>query len=126
MSVNRKAASENDGQCSVLLSFEHGGDEIQVKRIVGFKKVKNYADKPDTTTHRYYIQKNGTIIIDPAHDMGYDNDFKTFIEGILPEAIAQFFFFDGERIQNYATEKPKPAITESIEKNIRNKTTTKC
>lgn len=116
--INRKAALKEDGETFVTFSFEHEGDDWQIKRTLKFQKVPEYNDPPNIKKHSYSITQNGSVIIDPQGEpsIGYDNDFKDKINEMIPKEISQFFFFDGEHIQNYVTEKPKPSITESIEK----------
>jgi len=118
MVINRKAAMEDDGESSVLFSYTHEGDDWEIKRSLKFSKVDKYLDPPDISLHRYTISQDGKIICDPNGTPGilYDNDFKDKINEIIPQEISQFFFFDGERIQDYVTEEPKPSITASIEK----------
>ena len=116
--INRKAALIADGETFVTFSFEHDGDDWQIKRTLKFQKVDEYNDPPNIKKHTYSIARNGSVIVDPQGEpsIGYENDFKDKINEMIPKEISQFFFFDGEHIQNYVTEKPKPSITESIEK----------
>ena len=116
--INRKAALIADGETFVTFSFEHEGDDWQIKRTLKFQKVDEYNDPPNIKKHTYSIAQNGSVIVDPQGEpsIGYENDFKDKINEMIPKEISQFFFFDGEHIQNYVTEKPKPSITESIEK----------
>ena len=93
---NRKAALEGDGESSVLLAFDHDGDDYEVKRTIHFKKVKEFADPPEITKWDYQIKKRGNMIIDPNNNLGQKNDFDTMIESWLPKDISSFFFFDVE------------------------------
>ena len=112
---NRKAALEKDGESSVLLAFDHDGDDYEVKRTIHFKKVKEFADPPEITKWNYQIKKHGNMIIDPP-TLGLQRDFDTMIESWLPKDISTFFFFDVEKSQQYATHKPSPSIIDSIKK----------
>ena len=124
---NRKAALEGDGESSVLLAFDHDGDDYEVKRTIHFKKVKEFADPPEITKWDYQIKKRGNMIIDPANDQGTNNDFDDMIETWIPKDVSPFFFFDGERIKQYASQKPSPSIIDSIQKilNIKQNTNAK-
>ena len=116
---NRLAAFEGDGETSVVLSIEHpnGGDTYEVKRSVQFKKVKEHGDLPELHSWKYSIQMNGNVIIDPKNNVGYQNDFVDKIEEWVPQDISQFFFFDGQKIQDYSTKQSykKKEIKTSIE-----------
>lgn len=112
---NRKAALEGDGESSVLLAFDHDGDDYEVKRTIHFKKVKEFADPPEITKWNHQIKKHGNMINDPP-TMGLQRDFDTMIESWLPKDISTFFFFDVEKSQQYATHKPSPSIIDSIKK----------
>ena len=118
MVINRKAAITDNGESSVLFSYTHKGDDWEIKRTLKFSKVAKFLDPPEISLHRQTISHNGKIICDPNGTPGilYENDFKDKINEIIPQEISQFFFFDGERIQDYVTEEPKPSITASIEK----------
>ena len=114
---NRKAALEGDGESSVLLAFDHDGDDYEVKRTIHFKKVKEFADPPEITKWDYQIKKRGNMIIDPNNGLGQKNDFDTMIESWLPKDISTFFFFDVEgSAKQYAAQKPSPSIIDSIKK----------
>ncbi|MBL76973.1 MAG: hypothetical protein CL763_08640 [Chloroflexi bacterium] len=115
--INRKAAFEDDGECSILFSFTHRGDDYEMKRTLKFKKVKEFLDPPDISLHRPTISRNGIVMADPqgTPGVGYDADVMDFVKELIPQEISQFFFFDGERIQDYVNEEPKPSITEAIE-----------
>ena len=115
-SINRKAALDGDGETSVLFSLEHDGDIYEVKRTAHFKKVAEHGDRPEITKWSNTIKRNGNMIIDPSNNLGTNNDFDDMIETWIPKDVSPFFFFDGERIKQYASQKPSPSIIDSIEK----------
>ena len=102
---NRLAAFEGDGETSVVLSIEHpnGGDTYEVKRSVQFKKVKEHGDLPELHSWNYSIQMNGDLIIDPKNGVKTQLDFVDKVEEWVPQDISQFFFFDGQKIQDYSS-----------------------
>jgi DNA sulfur modification protein DndD len=116
--INRKAAIEGDDETSVMFSYVHEGDNFEIKRTCKFTKVSKWMDSPNISKYTYSIKQNGKIILDPqgTPPIGFEHEFKDKINELIPEEISQFFFFDGENILEYVSEKPKPSITASIEK----------
>lgn len=107
--VNRTKRENEDGRTSVTIVFEHNDDNYQITRQIDFKKTpieKNL----EITNHEFKVIRNGT----PESITSFEDE-KRFIEYILPEEASQFFLFDGEEIQGYTQNPPKPNIKSAIE-----------
>ena len=107
--VNRTKRENEDGRTSVTIVFEHNDDNYQITRQIDFKKTpleKNL----EITNHEFKVIRNGT-----PESITSIEDEKRFIEYILPEEASQFFLFDGEEIQGYTQNPPKPNIKSAIE-----------
>ncbi len=113
--INRQVAFEKADKMYVKIKFAYGGDDYSIVRTVKFEKIKKFAEEPKISKHVCEISKNENSLFDQS-ESGYMENIEDFIENILPQEIAQFFFFDGEKIQNYAKQKPTPAITTAVEK----------
>lgn len=97
--------NKNDGS---LLTFteltflmgEEGSDEYVVRREWdgNFQRIKE----------SILVKKNGT------EDEFLTENWSMFIEGILPSALSNFFFFDGEKIAELAVENTSAQLKESI------------
>ena len=85
----------------IMLKFILNGNEYVVKRSWDSLKKKG-------SNERLYVKKNKEY-----------NDFLTanwsmFIENILPSAVSNFFFFDGEKIAELAVDETDYQLKESI------------
>lgn len=95
--------NQNDGtlKSSVELDFMMGPEEVyQVRREWNGSGMR--------THERISVKKNGVL-----------NEFLTqnwplFIENILPSALSEFFFFDGEKIAELAVDETGEQMKESI------------
>jgi len=107
--VNRTKREIEDGRTSVTIVFEHNDSNYQITRKIDFKKTS--IDKNlEITNYEFQVIRNGT----PESITGIEEE-KRFIEFILPEEASQFFLFDGEEIQGYTQNPPKPNIKSAIE-----------
>jgi len=107
--VNRTKREIEDGRTSVTIVFEHNDSNYQITRKIDFKKTP--LDKNlEITNYEFQVIRNGT----PESITGIEEE-KRFIEFILPEEASQFFLFDGEEIQGYTQNPPKPNIKSAIE-----------
>ena len=107
--VNRTKRETDDGRTSVTIIFEHNGDNYQITRHIDFKKTSRY-ENLDIRNHSFKVIRNGT-----PESITSIEDEKRFIEYILPEEASQFFLFDGEKIQGYTQNPPRPNIKTAIE-----------
>lgn len=107
--VNRQSCSEGDGQTSVSMIFDHDDERYEISRIVYFKKTE-LGDDALVYKDSFSVVKNGKV-----QSFSEPEDETRFVEYILPREAAQFFFFDGEKIQGYTSNPPKPNIKNAIE-----------
>jgi DNA sulfur modification protein DndD len=93
----------------VTVVFEHEGREYTVRRSVRARRMKNgEVETSPSDFHVSYIDEGGETV-KPG---GPQN----VIEKVLPHRLYNFFFFDGERIEELA----KPTAYEEIEEAIKN------
>lgn len=126
--INRKAATEDDGQTFVAISFTHNGREYKIKRVLEFSEK---AEKSDREADNHYVivereadeeeaeelddEEEGVFI---NTDAGDDiTEYRAFRDGILPKDASHFFIFDGEQIDEYAEKfgKQDADVREAIE-----------
>lgn len=96
--INRKEKSH--GNISVTFELEFIMDdlsEITVKRSWSSGTILN--PKPRDLTEKLEIIKNGERISAQTQYI-----WQEFIKSAIPPAITQFFFFDGEKIQDFAAD----------------------
>lgn len=94
--VNKRAIAEAQleerVECSVKITFEHGGKKYLAKRVC-------YALK----TNNGVVQEKGDLSLQYADDDGRwvkpSQAPKDVINRVLPESLHRYFFFDGERIE---------------------------
>lgn len=114
--VNRRAIAEADVDqsvsCWVELSFEHDGKQYRVKR-----ECRAYRKKDDSVEHTkselfmHFVGDDGRWNLLPSSQMPED-----VIGRILPKSLHQYFFFDGERIENIMRTDNRAEIAEATKK----------
>ena len=107
--VNRTKRQMEDGQTSVTIIFEHNNQNYQITRKIDFKKT-SMDENLNILNYNFSVITNGT-----PESITSIEDERRFIEYILPEEASQFFLFDGEKIQGYTQNPPKPNIKSAIE-----------
>ncbi len=107
--VNRTKREIGDGRTSVTIIFEHNNQNYQITRSIDFKKTP-LDQTLEIINYQFAVIKNGT-----PESITSIEDEKRFIEFVLPEEASQFFLFDGEEIQGYTQNPPKPNIKSAIE-----------
>ncbi len=91
-------------ECFIELSFQ-----IHVDKELWNYKVRRYWDRERRLLKMYTdVWKNGN------KDKALSESWDMFIEEILPQAIAPFFFFDGEKISELASEENEEQFSDSI------------
>jgi DNA sulfur modification protein DndD len=91
--LNTRARSE-DGRVAVELSFEHEGQEYQLRREARASKVP-VAGPQDMKRSSLSLYRNGVPVNPP--DAAQDR-----IESMLPRDASQFFLFDAEKNNRYS------------------------
>lgn len=92
--LNQTANEKGDYTFGVILRFNHGGDDFTLERTVGPRRgVSKPRTDGDLQDEPLYIrnESKGTVVKEP----------QDFINDILPYDLAQFFMFDGERLDQY-------------------------
>jgi DNA sulfur modification protein DndD len=115
--INRKAATEDDGETFVSINFDHNGGEYTIKRVLKFSEVDNQTAR-EAEDHCVIVEVDYKD--EPYIDTREDDDitdYREFRDGILPENASQFFIFDGEQIDEYAQQfgKRDTDVREAIE-----------
>jgi len=91
--LNQTAFEEGDYLFGVTLTFNHGGDDFTLERTcyprAGVKLPRSAAEMESDFTIRNDTQAK------------FEKHPQDFINDILPEKLAQFFMFDGERLDGY-------------------------
>jgi DNA sulfur modification protein DndD len=107
--VNRTKREIENGRTSVTMIFQHNDQNYQITRKIDFKKT-SMEKNLDITNYSFQVIRNGM-----PESITSIEDEKKFIEYILPEEASQFFLFDGEEIQGYTQNPPKPNIKSAIQ-----------
>jgi len=117
--INRQAAVQGDGQTRVSVTFRHEGRRYRIERGFEFEEVDDAGKreaKDDPTVTVAFLDEDyefDSYIVKPNATASRYNEF---IGDILPENASQYFFFDGEKLEEYAQsfgeddEKVKAAI----------------
>ncbi len=109
--VNRKAALTGNGTMSVRMVFSHDGKQYEIIRSIGFRKTLSPERLPDLIgDDKLTVLRDGDTL--PLKSVEDQNEF---IESLLPSEASQFFFFDGEKIQDYTRHPPRKRVREAIE-----------
>ena len=108
--VNKRAINEAEPnkaiECWVEIVFEHGGKRYQAKRVCR-------AYKNDTNVEHGKTQLLMQIAQDDGRWMFPSEQPDDIIGRILPESLHQYFFFDGERIEQIVRTNKKAEIAEA-------------
>jgi DNA sulfur modification protein DndD len=96
--INRKELSKGNAYASFELFMEaEDGEEIHVKRSWTASAIDN--PKSKDLEERLVVVKGGKRVTVQNKDI-----FQDFINATIPKGITQFFFFDGEKIQEIAAD----------------------
>lgn len=107
--INWSAHRKGDGRTSVDLIFEHNEQQFEIQRSVDFRKLGS-----DSSLHPLKDKLSVTIDgkVEAFEDIDKANDF---INSILPKDASQFFFFDGEKIQEYTAVRSGDSVKHAIQ-----------
>jgi DNA sulfur modification protein DndD len=109
--INRTAAIEGDGVAGVSISFEHGDEIFTVERMVEFSEVDEADDRQADNIYRVVRNANGDTVISQSDGT---REYQMFINRVLPENVADFFFFDAEELNRFE-ESHDEDVREAIE-----------
>ncbi len=96
--INRTAACETDGKAGVMISFEHGEEIFTVERMVEFSQVSSADDRQADNIYRQVRDASGDIIVGKSAGR---QEYQMFMNRVLPENVADFFFFDAEELNRF-------------------------
>jgi len=91
--LNIRAYEEKDFSFSVELEFEHGDHRYQL--------IRSHVAKKDIDIPRQDRHMRASFVIRNLENSSFIPEPEKFIQSILPERLAQFFMFDGERLDAY-------------------------
>jgi DNA sulfur modification protein DndD len=95
--INRTAAVEGDGTSRVQIDFDHNGETYIIERLIHFDQVEDETERQATDWERSV--KTPSDVIVSADDDG--EEYNSFINRIIPESVADYFFFDAEELQRF-------------------------
>jgi len=108
--VNKRAITEakpgKPVECSVEIMFEHDSKRYQVKRICRAYKTGNTVEHSKSELSMLVVRDDGRCVPPPQHP-------DDIIGRILPASLHQYFFFDGERIEQIVRHDKKAEIAEA-------------
>jgi len=117
--INRQAAVQGDGQTQVSVTFRHEGRRYRIERAFEFEGVDDAGKreaKDDPTVTVALLDEHYEVDSYVVKPNATGSRYNEFIGDILPENASQYFFFDGEKLEEYAQsfgeddEKVKAAI----------------
>jgi len=94
----------------VILDFEHDNDHIQIKRTL--TKVQQDSDRKDNRDGT--LQLSVTSNLTGQTHVHEAQSAQRYIDAIIPLAICELLFFDGESINKLATVDENPKMGESV------------
>jgi DNA sulfur modification protein DndD len=107
--VNWSAHRKSDGRTSVNLIFSHDDRQYDIQRSVDFEKLEGEVSFQP-------FKDKISISVDGIPETFDDTDkANNFIKSILPKDAAQFFFFDGEKIQKYTRMRSGATVKDAIQ-----------
>ncbi|MCU0552727.1 MAG: AAA family ATPase [Leptolyngbya sp. Prado105] len=114
--VNRRAIAEAKTNqpvlCWIELSFEHDGKQYRIKRECRALKQKGGTiEQTKSEVLMQFVGDDGRWTLLPASQIPED-----VVSRILPKSLHQYFFFDGERIENITRTDNRTEIAEATKK----------
>jgi DNA sulfur modification protein DndD len=100
--INRRAATEGLGETSVQIEFTHNDAVYKIKRLIEFDEVDDPDDRRVNDCYVRVTKPSGSGEEDIVSRSDPNRKYNEFMNGILPESAADFFFFDGEELNRYA------------------------
>lgn len=98
--LNIQAASEGKSQVSVDINFEHKGNDYNIFRLIDTRT-------GEETFKAFFIEKDGNFKnLESA---------SVFIESVVPEEMAKYFFFDGEYAETFSSQGNKSKVKDALE-----------
>ena len=104
-------AGEDHIDISVELQIESCGEVYTITRMQHVVLPSEFAQKPSLKI--IYQKKGETKIIEGDNQQ---KEADEIIQDILPQAISQYSFFDGETLQNYFNDNKNSSVKDAINK----------
>ncbi|NLV10690.1 AAA family ATPase [Halomicrobium mukohataei] len=108
--INRRAVTESDGKTRVEMTFLHDGDIFTIERGIEYSQSDDPDDRRAASWYREVRGPDGPIV---EQGTGED-EYRMFINRVLPENVSRFFFFDAEELQQFE-QSHDSTVRESIE-----------
>ncbi len=109
--MNKEQENKHNVRCSIELSFETDeGSDVTVRR-----SWTAHALFPPPSADE--LIEDLTVVVDGNRTSGMSEErWAEYRDSLIPQTVAQFFFFDGEKIQQIVADKDsKKTLTESME-----------
>ena len=97
-------------RAEVHLHFEHGGDTIELKRSI--TKVQQLSTRKED--HDGHLVLTVTSVLTNGTHIHEGEVAQEYVNSIIPQAICELLFFDGEGINKLATKDENPKMGESV------------
>lgn len=97
-------------KAEVNLHFEHSDDQLQLKRSI--TKVQQLSTR--TNDNDGHLQLTVTSNLTGETNVYEGESAQRYIDSIIPQAICELLFFDGEAINKLATKDENPKMGESV------------
>jgi DNA sulfur modification protein DndD len=95
--INRTAAEESDGTTRVEITFVQEGDIFTIERGIEYNQSQNADDRRAIEWYREVRGPDEVIV--SRNDS--EDDYRKFINRVLPENVSRFFLFDAEELQRF-------------------------
>lgn len=111
--VNRRAiaAAKKTADCWVEVGFEHDSKQYRIKRSCQVINSKSRVEQTPSELFMQFCGDDGRWSVLPSTQKPED-----VIARILPRSLHQYFFFDGERIEQIWRSDKRPEIAEATKK----------
>jgi DNA sulfur modification protein DndD len=101
---------DDNARSEVHLHFEHGGDSIELKRSL--TKVQQLSTRKDD--YDGHLVLTVTSVLTGGTHIHEGDAAQEYVNSIIPQAICELLFFDGEGINKLATKDENPKMGESV------------
>lgn len=113
--INKQAIKEGRSECVVKLEWEDEfGNPIEIKRTWYFTSNGNHKINDDQL--QIYDGKNRNPVTPPSTESDTDRWYREWVaQRFISPSLAEFFLFDGEQVQRYATQEMRHQVRSAIE-----------
>ena len=111
--INFENAAQGDDKMYVEIKFEHANSEYKLRRSISFKQTDKGKEISTMGNPILDLFENDVPFMVDKNDT--ESNKQDWVDRILPKDASQFFFFDGEEIQQYIKNENKE-VKKAIEK----------